>query len=110
MAQFVPFVGEEAAVAAGLTTLARSIAIAGEAGNAGLAIYDTVQDPKSAFVNIVGSLLGIGSVAKAVRDGPGLGAVAKIRQGMKATEIASLGKIFKSKSDVLDIIMKACAR
>lgn len=97
-------------MAAGLTTLARSCAIAGEAGNAGLAIYDTVKDPQSAFVNIIGSLIGVGSVAKAVRDGPGLASVAKLRQGMKASEVASLGQIFKSNSDVLDSIMKACAR
>ncbi|GLI79232.1 glucan endo-1,3-alpha-glucosidase agn1 [Penicillium ochrochloron] len=105
---FVPVIGEEAAAAAGLATLARSCAIAGEAGNAGLAIYDTVQNPQSAFVNIIGSLIGVGSVAKVTRDGPGLDAVARIRQGMKATEISDLGKIFKSNSDTMDTIMKVC--
>ncbi|KAJ5195437.1 uncharacterized protein N7498_008875 [Penicillium cinerascens] len=105
---FVPIIGEEAAAAAGLATLARSCAIAGEAGNVGLAIYDTVQNPQSAFVNIIGSLIGVGSIAKVARDGPGLDSVARIRQGMKATEISNLGKIFKSNSDTLDTIMKVC--
>lgn len=106
--QFLPIIGEEAAATAGLTTLARSCAIAGEAGNAGLAIYDTVKNPESALVNIINSLIGVGSIVKVTRDGPGPDSAAQIRRGMKATEISTLGKIFKSDSDTLDTIMKVC--
>ncbi|KAJ5238541.1 hypothetical protein N7468_003160 [Penicillium chermesinum] len=104
----VPFVGEEAAAAAGMATLARSIAMAGEAANAGFAIYDTVQDPKSAIVNVIGAALGIGAIAKADRSGEGLSDVAKTRAGMKASEIASMGDLFKANDDTLQSILKVC--
>lgn len=104
----VPFVGEEAAAAAGMATLARSIAIAGETANAGLALYDTVQDPKSAIVNVIGAALGIGAIAKADRSGKGLADVAKTRAGMKASEISSMGDLFKANDDTLQSILKVC--
>lgn len=106
--QFVPFVGEEAAAAAGMATLARSIAVAGEAANAGLAIYDTVQDPKSAIVNVIGAALGVGAIAKAERTGSGLKATAKLRTEMKASEVASLGKLFQANDNTLQNLMKVC--
>ncbi|KAK3938836.1 glycoside hydrolase superfamily [Diplogelasinospora grovesii] len=106
---FVPVVGEEAAAAAGLATLAKAIAIAGELGNAALAIYDTVQDPSSAIINILGMLFGVGSITKATRDGTGIGAIAKLRRGMKPEEVTALGKIFSGKDGVLQSILgKAC--
>jgi hypothetical protein len=108
--QFVPFVGEEAAAAAGMVTLARSIAIAGEAANTGLAIYDTVKDPKSAIVNVIGSVLGIGSIAKAARTGKGLEGAAQARMEMKASEISSLGALFKSNDDTLQSLLKSLCR
>ena len=106
--QFVPIVGEEVAAAAGLASLARAIAIAGEVGNAALGIYDTVEDPKSAIVNILGMLVGAGAIAKVSRDGKGLGDVAKLRRGMSADDVAGLGNIFKSQDDKLQNIMKVC--
>ncbi|GAB7357175.1 hypothetical protein MBLNU459_g8166t1 [Dothideomycetes sp. NU459] len=105
---FVPVVGQEFALAAGLATLARTIAIAGELGNAALAIYDTVQDPKSAVVNILGMLIGVGSIAKVARTGEGLGDVAKLRRGMTATDVAGLGAIFKNSDDKLQNLVKVC--
>lgn len=104
----MPFVGEEAAAAAGMATLARSIAVAGEAANTGLAIYDTVQDPKSAIINVIGSALGVGSITKAVRSGEGLKATAKLRTEMKASEVSGLGALFKSNDDTLQRILKVC--
>lgn len=101
--------GEEVAAAAGLATLAKSIAIAGELGNAALAIYDTVQDPSSAIINIMGMLFGVGSIVKVARDGKGLGAIAKYRRGMKPEEVEALGSIFSDKDGVLQSILgKAC--
>lgn len=104
----MPIVGEEVAAAAGLATLARSVAIAGELANGALAVYDTVKDPSSAVVNIIGMLFGVGSIAKVARDGKGLSSAAKLRQGMKADEIASFGSIFKGNDDKLQSIIKGC--
>lgn len=101
------FVGEEAAAAAGMVNLARSIAMAGEAANAGFAIYDTVKDPKSAIVN-VGSALGVGAIAKAERSGSGLKAAAKTRAEMKSSAIASMGDLFRANDDTLQSLMKVC--
>lgn len=106
--QFVPVIGEEAAAAAGLASLARAIALAGEIANGALSIYDTVQDPSSAVVNILGMLFGLGSFAKVERDGEGIASLAKIRNAMKSSEISSLGSIFKSNDDTLQSIMKVC--
>ncbi|KAG9603067.1 glycoside hydrolase family 6 protein, partial [Aureobasidium melanogenum] len=107
---FVPVVGEEVALAAGLVSLARTIAIAGELGNTAIALYDTVKDPKSAIVNILGMLIGVGSIAKVERTGKGIGDVAKLKRGMTADNIAALGSIFKNNDDKLQSIIKVCRR
>ncbi|KAJ5263319.1 hypothetical protein N7478_010924 [Penicillium angulare] len=104
----VPFVGEEAAAAAGMATLARSIAVACEAANTGLALYDTVQDPKSALINVIGSALRVGSITKAELSSKGLSDVAKIRAQMKASDIANMGDLFKADDDTLQSILKGC--
>jgi len=84
------------------------VAITGELGNAALAIYDTVQDPSSAVVNILGMLMGVGSIAKVSRDGEGIGAAAVLRRGMSSDQVASLGSIFKANDDKLQGIMNVC--
>lgn len=38
-------------------------------------------------------LFGVGSIIKVARDGKGLASIAKLRQGMKADETASLGSV-----------------
>lgn len=75
---FVPFVGEAAASAAGLTTLARTISMLGELGGVAMAIYESVDDPSSALINILGLLAGIGGFKRSPRDGEGLNGVAKV--------------------------------
>lgn len=100
--------GKEVALAAGLATLGRTIAIAGELGNAALAIYDTVQDPKAAVINILGMLIGVGSIAKVARTGEGIGGVAKLRREMTAADVAGLGSVFKNSDDKLQNIIKVC--
>lgn len=97
-------------MAAGLATLARTIAIAGELGNTALAIYDTVQDPKAAIVNILGMLIGVGSIAKVARTGKDIGNVAKLRRGMTTADVAGLGSVFKNSDDKLQNIIKVCRR
>lgn len=101
-------VGEEAALTAGLAGLARTIAIAGELGNTALALYSTVKDPDSAIVNILGMLIGVGSIARVERTGEGLGDVAKLRRGMTAEMVATLGSVFKNNDDKLQSIIRVC--
>lgn len=108
MKQFVPVVGEEVAAAAGFASLARAIALTGELGNGVLTIYDTVEDPSSAVLKILGMLLGVGSIAKVSRDASGIGSIAKIRNAMKTEDIASLGKLFEYNDDKLQGIIKVC--
>ena len=96
------------AAAAGLATVARAIAMVGEAGNSALAIYDTVKNPRSAIINILGMVVGVGAVAKASRDGTGLAKIAKMRRDMDPTVVASMGKVFQSNSDKLSTVMKFC--
>lgn len=82
----------------------------GELGDAALAVYDTVQDPKSAIVNVMGMLVGAGAIARASRDGKGIRDVASIRSGMKPNEVAGLGDIFKRNDDRLQGIINLCKR
>jgi chitinase len=103
-------VGEELALAAGLATLGRTIAIAGEVGNAAFSVYETVSDPKSAIVNTLGTLLGVGAIAKAERSGKGLGDVAKLRRGLTAENVSSFGDVFKRGDDALQSILGVCRR
>jgi chitinase len=104
-------VGEELALAAGLATLGRTIAIVGEASNAAYDVYQTVQDPKSAVVNILGMLLGVGAIARVERTGKGLGDVAKIRRGMTADTVSAFGPVFKGSDDALqNVVHKLCSR
>jgi chitinase len=100
-------VGEEAAVAAGFITLGRTIAIVGEAGNAAAAMYETVQDPNSAVINILGMLIGVGAIARVERTGKGLGEVAKLRRGM---DVSAFGPVFTRSDDTLQNIVKVCRR
>ncbi|KAJ6032219.1 glycoside hydrolase [Penicillium herquei] len=105
---FVPMVGEEVAAAAGLATVARTVAVAGELANGALAVYDTVSDPSSAVTNIIGMLFGVGNIAKVTRDGEGLASVAKLRAAMKESEIESFGTIFTTNDSKLQSILKIC--
>lgn len=105
---FIPVIGEEAAIAAGFTNIARAIAIAGEAGNTALGIYDTVEDPASAIVNVLGMLLGVGAIARASRDGTGIGEIAKFRREMSGDAVAGMGRLFKDNDDKLQNILKVC--
>ncbi|KAJ5088758.1 hypothetical protein N7456_012374 [Penicillium angulare] len=90
---FVSFVGEEAAAAAGMATLARSIAIAGEAANRSCNLRHS---------------LGVGSIVKAERSGTGLKAAAAARGEIKASEICSMGDLFRNNDNTLQDIMGIC--
>ncbi len=103
-------IGEEAASAAGLASLARAIAITGELGNTALALSETVQDPNSAIINILGMLLGVGGIVKVDRDSAGIARVGAARRGMQAADLVALGKVFSAKNDILERVMgKVCS-
>jgi len=67
-----------------------------------------VQDPKAAVVNILGMLIGVGSIAKVARTREGIGGVAKLRREMTAADVAGLGSVFKNSDDKLQNIIKVC--
>ena len=108
LTQFVPIVGEEAATAAGMASLARAIAIAGEAGNGALGIYDSVKNPSSAIINVLGMLIGVGAISKVSRDAPGLSKVARVAKSMSPDMVKNFGAIFKNNVDDLQTTMKFC--
>ncbi|KAI0539137.1 putative glycosyl hydrolase, family 18 [Xylaria digitata] len=83
---WVPFVGE-AAGSAGLVTTRSLLRLIGAAGDAGLVIYDVVQDPKNAFTAVFSYLLGAG-VGRA-----GFKNAANSRRGLSANEYNSLGNV-----------------
>ncbi len=107
---FIPFVGEEAAALAGMASLAKVISIAGEVANTGFAIFDTVNDPSSAFMNLVGSIMGIRGVVKEARDAEGFAKMSKDARGLRAGDISKLGKSFKQKDDLLQSIVSVCKK
>lgn len=101
---FVPFVGEAVATVEGLADIARIIALIGAAGNTGLGILDIVNDPSSAPSEILGILLG----AEDFRTPKGFSRMGRARRAMGPDDVAKVGTLFKSNSDKLDGIIKAC--
>jgi predicted GNAT family acetyltransferase len=92
------------------STLARSIAVAGEVANGALAVHETVEDPSSAVSNIIGMLFGVGNIAKVARDGKGLASIAKARAAMDSSEVASFGSIFTKHDAKLQSVLKICGK
>lgn len=105
----VPFVGEEAAAAAGLTLVARAIALAGGAANLGYDIDTIVGDPRSAPFLIFGWLLGAGGVAKLDRNSDSFAKMAAARKGM-TDEIAKLGSIVDDTATTIQKITRSCTK
>ncbi|PSK43627.1 THO complex subunit 3 [Elsinoe australis] len=104
---FVPFVGEAAAAAAGMTTLARLIALVGLTGNAALTIADVMENPRAAPMAILGMLLRRTPGGSAVRTLKGLSDLANIRRGLNAPKI---GAFFQKNDGLLQSAVKACKR
>lgn len=103
----VPFVGEEAAAIAGLASLARGIAIAGELANVGFDIYSIVQDPSSAAMTILGSLGGIGGLIKPARKGDQFYGIGATRAAM-GDEIGKMGSQVADDAALLKRSIKSC--
>jgi GH18 family chitinase len=102
----VPFVGDAAASAAGLSQLARIISLIGEAANGGLTLYSIVKDPSSAPMAIFGMLLG---GAGLTRDESSFAEMASLRRGMSADDLAKIGTVFTDQSSKIKKIVQSCS-
>ncbi|KAJ3573081.1 hypothetical protein NPX13_g4829 [Xylaria arbuscula] len=96
---FIPFVGE-AAGAAGLVSTRALLRLIGAAGDAGLAVYDVVQNPDNAFTAVFSYLLGAG-LGRA-----GFKRAAGSRRGLTMDDYKSLGNI-KGRLDMVGDIRGA---
>lgn len=105
----VPFIGEEAAAAAGLSSAARAIALAGAAANVGYDVDAIVGDPNSAPFLILGWLTGAGGVAKLGRDPDGFEQMAAKRRGM-TDQIAKLGSVVDDTASTIQKITRSCSK
>lgn len=104
----VPFVGEAAASGMGLATLARTIAIAGEAANAGYDIYTIVEDPDSAPMAVFGMLLGAGGVATSFRSADNFETMGARTRTLRAADMSALGTRVKGDSDIINGLVRSC--
>jgi chitinase len=102
----VPFVGDAAAAAAGLASLARAITLIGEVANNAFSIYDIVGDPQSAPMAIFGMLLGGGALS---RDADSLAKMGALRRGMSFADLLKLGTIFSHQSSGIQMIVRSCS-
>jgi hypothetical protein len=84
---FIPIVGETVGAAGG-ALLRTIINIAGELGNVAAGIYEVVEDPKNALLNIFGLLLG-GVSLRPFKE------IADLKRGMKTEDWDKLGPIKK---------------
>jgi chitinase len=94
----IPFVGQALAVetAVFLQIAGRIIALIGAVGNAGLAIYDSIQDPLMVPIAILASLAsGVG------RGGRDIEKLADARRAMKPDDIGKLDEVFKRNDRVV---------
>ncbi|KAK2788072.1 hypothetical protein FQN52_006909 [Onygenales sp. PD_12] len=100
----IPAVGE-AVGAIGLGTVGRFLTMLGIAGDAGMAVYDVVEDPKSIIIGLFMALI----AGRA--QGGGFGRAAEIRRSMSKKELEALGGSFKGRSDLLNTLQqRMCAR
>lgn len=88
---WIPFVGE-AIGAAGMTTVRSLLRLIGTTGDAGMAIYDIVNNPENAFMAVFSYLAGAG-----FRN------AANSRRGITSSEYDSLGGV-KTKLDLVERI------
>ena len=105
----VPFVGEEAAAAAGLASAARAIAIAGGAANLGYDISAVVGEPGSAPFLIMGWLMGARGVTRLDRNAESFSKMAAARKGM-TSEISKLGSIVDDTATRIQKITRSCTK
>jgi hypothetical protein len=103
----IPFIGQALAAetAVFLQIAGRIMALIGAAGNAGLVVYDIIQDPLMAPMAILGSLAG--GVGRSGRD---VKKLADAKRSMKAEDIAKLGDVFKRNDKVVENLINFCKK
>ena len=100
----MPIIGEEAALAAGLTTLARVISTAGNLANDALVLYGEAKDPAQGIIGILGMLGAIGAKLESV-DGRFVGLLSEIYDAIPVGAFSSLGSTFMgSEAMLVDIL------
>lgn len=107
----IPFIGQQAAMAVGLTGLARAVFMFGETANLAYGVYTIVDDPSSALMGVMGLLFGIGGLGKVAKDSRGFRDMAMRRAELRSGgSVAKLGAGFKARDDMLQKIVASCVR
>ncbi|KAK0643186.1 hypothetical protein B0T16DRAFT_459358 [Cercophora newfieldiana] len=101
----VPFLAEFGALIAGLTTLARFIAIAGEVGNVALGIPGIIEDTRSVPLVVLGVLAGRGRKVEDIMT-----EVATARLALNAVDIGKMGQKFKVLDDKIQHLITRCTK
>lgn len=72
-------------------------------GQSSVTMYDLIERPLSAPLDIMGALLGF--KAKPVRNGEGMAQVGKIRKSFTKADVDALGDVFRKRQDVVDKLL-----
>jgi hypothetical protein len=105
----IPFLGEAAAVIAGMGNVARIIAIAGIAGNAGLTVYEVIGDPKAAAETapfVILELLG----GRGFRSPKSYRSAASTRTAFNRDGAGKMGPVFRNSDTTLRGAATACKK
>lgn len=104
----VPFVGEGSAALAGMATLGRMIAFAGEIANGALTLYEVVDNPESAPMAMFGMLLG---AAPLPRTPASFGKMGKLEAEISgAGTLGKMGEIVAKDTGLIKKIVNKCKK
>ncbi|KAJ5056167.1 hypothetical protein J3E72DRAFT_200340 [Bipolaris maydis] len=98
---FIPVAGN-AAGSLGLTAVRSMLRLIGTAGEAGLVVYDLVENPENAFLTIFSYVAGAGVGRSGFKN------AANARRGMSSKEYASLGNVRLRLDQVTNIRGRVC--
>ncbi|KAK3333838.1 hypothetical protein B0T19DRAFT_138782 [Cercophora scortea] len=112
---FIPFVGEFAAAAAGLATLARVIALVGEGASLALDVYGVADGAASDSLGDVGSILGmlfgVRGFTKSAKNAAGFREMGIKRADFSGSgAIEMMGEAWKTNDASLQNIVRMCGR
>jgi chitinase len=110
----LPFAGNAAAAASGLSLLARGAGLVTVAGSAGLGIYDSVENPKMAPLAILGILLGGTGMrgaksAKTITE-KDVKQMADLRKEITPQMMKGMGSSFEKDSNLVQRMGSTCYR
>ncbi|KAG8410935.1 hypothetical protein J3458_016500 [Metarhizium acridum] len=104
----IPGLGEALGAVSGIAAIARLATIIAEAGGAGLGVYNIVNDPKSAPLEIFSMLMGGLAVKGAARGW--IGEAAGMRRAMDATHVKGMGRILSDGLGDVASVLKYCKK